>query len=84
VETLLHWHEGARLNMEYKLYDSEERLACRAYSIQMMLDLSGRILLESPSFFRDVQERWRDGRLSFHNPGVCGHPAPSDERNAFQ
>lgn len=61
VETLLHWHEGARLNMEYNLYDRAGSLACRAYSVQMMLDFSGRVLLESPPFFRAVQERWRGG-----------------------
>ena len=64
VETLLHWHEGARLNMEYNLYDSAKRLACRAYSVQMMVDLSGQVLLESPAFFRAMQERWRDGSLT--------------------
>lgn len=63
VETILHWHEGARLNMEYVLYDAEGRLACRAYSVQMMLDFSRRILLESPPFFRAIQERWRNGAL---------------------
>lgn len=64
VETLLHWHEGARLNIEYNLYDGAGQLACRAYSVQMMVNLSGQVLLESPPFFRAVQEHWRGGSLA--------------------
>ena len=64
VETTLHWHEAARLNMEYKIYNAEGRIATRGYSVQMMVDLSGNLLLEAPAFYRGFQERWRQGRLS--------------------
>lgn len=63
VETILHWHDGARLNTEYNLYGGDGRLACRAYSVQMMLDRSGEILLEAPPLFRAIREKWRDGSL---------------------
>lgn len=63
VETTLHWHEAARLNIEYKIYNGEGRLSTRGYSVQMMVDLNGNLLLEAPSFYRDFQERWRQGRL---------------------
>lgn len=61
IETMLHWHEGARLNMEYNLFNGEGRLACTAYSVQMMIDFSGRVLLEVPLFYREFQRRWRGG-----------------------
>lgn len=64
VETTLHWHEAARLNIEYKIYDSQGRLATRGYSVQMMVDLSGQLLLEAPAFYRDFQECWRRGELT--------------------
>lgn len=63
VETILHWHEAARLNMEYKIYNAEGQLATRGCSVQMMVDLSGQLLLEAPAFYRDFQERWRRGEL---------------------
>ena len=67
VETALHWHEAARLNMDYKIYDAEGQLATRGYSVQMMVDLAGNLLLEAPAFYRDFQERWRRGEF-----GSCG------------
>lgn len=63
VEAALHWHEAARLNMEYKIYNSEGQVATRGYSVQMMVDLDGNLLLEAPGFYRDFQGRWREGRI---------------------
>ena len=63
VSIWLHWHEGARLNMEYALYNGENILSCKGYSVQMMIDSSHNLLLEAPEFFRALQERWRAGSL---------------------
>lgn len=63
VETILHWHEAARLNMEYKIYGQAGELATRGYSVQMMVDLSGGLMLETPPFYRDFQGRWQRGEL---------------------
>ena len=63
VETALHWHEAARLNMEYKVYNGDGQLATRGCSVQMMVDLEGNLLLEAPAFYRDFQRRWRLGEI---------------------
>lgn len=63
VETTLHWHEAARLNMEYRIFNQQGHLATRGYSIQMMVDLDGNLLLEAPAFYRDFQKRWQLGEL---------------------
>lgn len=63
VETILHWHEAARLNMEYKIYNHDGQLTTRAYSIQMMVGLSGELLLEAPAFYRAFQKRWEKGEI---------------------
>ncbi len=63
VECALHWHEAARLNMEYKIFNQAGRLVTRACSVQMMVDLAGNLLLEAPDFYRDFQKRWQEGRL---------------------
>jgi acyl-CoA thioester hydrolase len=63
VECLLHWHEAARLNMEYRVLKTDGQLASRGYSIQMMVDLSGELLLETPPFFQEFQRHWREGTL---------------------
>ena len=61
VECTLHWHEAARLNMEYRLLKADGQVATRGYSIQMMVDLSGELLLEAPPFFKEFQRCWRNG-----------------------
>lgn len=63
VETVLHWHEAARLNMEYRIYAADGELATRGYSIQMMVDPGGELLLEAPAFYRDFQKRWQAGEI---------------------
>ena len=63
VECTLHWHEAARLNMEYRLLKADGQLATRGCSVQMMVDLSGELLLEAPAFFREFQRRWLAGSL---------------------
>jgi acyl-CoA thioester hydrolase len=63
VETTLHWHEAARLNMEYKIYNQNGELTTRGYSVQMMVDLAGGLLLEAPLFYRDFQRRWQAGEI---------------------
>ncbi|MDR1656995.1 MAG: acyl-CoA thioesterase [Deltaproteobacteria bacterium] len=68
LETTMHWHEAARLNIEYKIFNSERRLTTQGYSVQMMIDLEGNLLLEAPAFFRDFQKRWRLGELT-----PCGY-----------
>ena len=61
VETILHWHEAARINIEYTIRDGEGRLACTGYTIQMMVDFSHQLLLEAPPFYLEFQKRWREG-----------------------
>lgn len=63
IETTLHWNEAARLNMEYKIFNAKGQMATRGYSVQMMVDLSGGLLLEAPAFYRDFQDRWRLGEF---------------------
>ena len=63
VETTFHWHQAARLNMEYKIYNQEGQLTTRAYSIQMMVDFSGGLLLEAPAFYQAFQRSWQLGEL---------------------
>ena len=63
IETELHWHEAARLNIAYRLFGPDGRLTTRGSTVQMMVDLSGGLLLEPPAFYRSFQADWREGRL---------------------
>jgi len=65
IEGRLHWTEAARLNLDYRIYNAEGRLATSAFSIQMMLDRhSLEILMITPPFYREFLERWQGGILA--------------------
>ena len=64
VEAILHWTEAARINMEFVVRDPGGEVATTGYTVQMMLDLSGEVLLVPPPFHQEVMERWRRGDIS--------------------
>ncbi len=61
VECLLHWTESTRLNIEFVLRNRAGETATTGYSVQMMLDLDGNVLLAPPPFYREFLDRWRGG-----------------------
>ena len=63
IEAELHWHEAARLNIAYRIFGPDGRLATSGATVQLMVDQSGELLLEAPAFYRAFQEKWREGRL---------------------
>jgi acyl-CoA thioester hydrolase len=63
IETALHWHEAARLNISYRILGPEGRLATSGATVQLMTDTAGGLLLEAPAFYLDFQAKWREGRL---------------------
>jgi acyl-CoA thioester hydrolase len=63
IETTLHWHEAARLNITYRILGPDDRLVTSGATVQLMVDPEGGLLLEAPAFYRDFQARWREGRL---------------------
>ena len=64
IETIMHWCDALRFNYEYKILGPDGRLAARAYTVQLMTDLEGRILLVAPDWIEDFRDRWRRGELA--------------------
>lgn len=80
VSAVMHWTEAARLNIEYRIFekangasgtggaggtiDARPRLCTKGFSVQLMTDFSGRLLLDWPPFFQDFAKRWQTGELS--------------------
>lgn len=64
IEAILHWSEAARLNHEFVIRDSRDRVATTGYTVQMMMDPDKNILLVPPRFYQDFLQRWRDGELA--------------------
>lgn len=64
VEGVLHWNEAVRLDFEFLVRDAQGELAASGYTVQLLLDSEGRLLLLPPPFFAEFRERWRRGDLA--------------------
>ena len=63
IDTTLHWSDGLRLNFEYRVTGPEERLAARGYTVQLLTDAKGGLMLAAPPMVEEFRRRWRDGEL---------------------
>ena len=63
IETLLYWSEAARLDFEYRIYDSGNKLATMGYSVHMMIDLKKDILVSKPDFYEEICAKWKEGKI---------------------
>jgi acyl-CoA thioester hydrolase len=63
IEGILHWSDAARVNFEYVLRDAQGRVTTTGYSVQLLMDRHGEVLVVAPPFLQQVRERWRAGEL---------------------
>lgn len=63
VDAMLHWTEAARLNMEYIIRNQDGEVTTTAYSVQMLVDLEGELLIVQPDYCREFFDRWKNGEL---------------------
>lgn len=62
ITAALHWSDGARLNTEYRIENSDGRLACSGYTVQLFVDLQTREpLFCPPALWERCRESWRKG-----------------------
>ncbi|HEY5996308.1 MAG TPA: acyl-CoA thioesterase [Candidatus Deferrimicrobiaceae bacterium] len=64
IEGILHWSESSRLNMEFVIRNGAGDVTTTGYSVQMMLDGDGNILLVPPPFYREFTDRWKEGAFA--------------------
>ncbi len=63
TEALMHWSDAARINMEFIIRNEANEVTTTGYSVQLMLDLQGEVLLAAPPFHQAVMAKWRGGEL---------------------
>ena len=63
VEGLLHWSDAARLNHEFIIRNEAGEITTTGYTVQMLTDPQGEILLTQPEFVREFCRRWREGEI---------------------
>ncbi len=59
IEAVLRWSEAARLNLEYFLRNQSGTLTTTGYTVQLMLDSKGEVLVLPPPFYREFCDRWK-------------------------
>jgi acyl-CoA thioester hydrolase len=64
IEGIHHWSDAARINIEYIIRNAQGETATRGYTVQMMLDVQGSILLVPPDFYLEFSRRWQAGELA--------------------
>lgn len=61
IITKLHWTEAARLNFSYLINNQKNELAASGYTVQLLTNLDGTMLLFAPQWLQDFQSKWKDG-----------------------
>ncbi len=64
IETCLHWSGAARLNFSYIIKNSEGVVNATGYTVQLLTDIDGNVLLMAPEWLQRFQEKWRDDTWS--------------------
>ncbi len=63
IESALHWADAARLNFSYTVYNQGGMVAACGYTVQLLTEIDGTVLLVAPDWLVDFKRKWRDGLL---------------------
>lgn len=63
IQALWHWCEAARLNIEFIIRNQQRQIVTKGYSVQMLLDREGEMLVVPPEFYQQFLRRWQRGEL---------------------
>ena len=64
IETMLYWTEALKINFGYRILGADGRLVVRAYTVQLLTDLQGKMLLVPMDWIEEFRRQWRAGELS--------------------
>jgi acyl-CoA thioester hydrolase len=63
IEGIFHYSSASRINSEFIVRDSSDKICATGYSIQMMLNKDYELYLIQPEFFRKFCEKWKAGEI---------------------
>lgn len=64
IQTCLHWNEALRLDFSYRIYNHEEKLSATGYTVQVLTEPNGTVLLVPPQWITEFREKWQNGYWS--------------------
>lgn len=63
IKATLHWADAVRLNFQYLITGSEDRIVATGYTVQLLTNLKKEVLLARPPFVEDFCRRWKEEGL---------------------
>ncbi len=64
IRAALNWHDGARLNTDFRVTKEDGSLATSGYTVQLFTDArTGQPCIVSPELFERCRNRWRAGEF---------------------
>lgn len=63
IRTTLHWTESAKLNFSYGIFNEKGAVAASGYTIQLLTEIDGTVLLVVPQWLQEFRNRWRAGEF---------------------
>lgn len=63
IKLILHWSDAARINIEYEILNPNNQIATKAYTVQLMVDFSGNLVLNPPEFYKTFRKKWEEGEF---------------------
>ena len=64
IEAVMHWTQAARINMSFAIRDASGQISTTGYTVQLMLDLNGTVMLMQPPCQAELYARWARGEIS--------------------
>lgn len=64
IQGRLHYSEAARINFSCSILDATGTVCTTGYTVQLMLDAAGNLLMTPPDFYLEFLRQWREGRLA--------------------
>lgn len=63
ITTMLHWTDSAKLNFSYRIENEDGKICAKAYTIQVITNLTREVMLIRPKYLDDFFNAWKDGKL---------------------
>ncbi len=61
IDTKLHWAEAVRLNFSYTIRNSKGVIAASGYTVQLLTEIDGTVVLVVPDWLHEFRKKWRTG-----------------------
>ena len=58
IKTIFHWSESVRMNFQYEITGSDERLVATGCTVQLLTNLKREILLARPQMLETFYNKW--------------------------